>query len=119
MKILSCPVNPVQEKKYINSENLQKVEKAQIALDNLVEGDFILVEFTTLKKKQQRYLAKVMEVDQGFIHCSFLRPSEKIKDAFVFPLKPDISDITIEQVIRKFERPEELRRGALKFIWVK
>lgn len=108
------PCFVTEQKNYLGENKLMEIQREQITKGDIAPEDFLLIEFTTAKKKKERFLGKVLECNK-FIQCTFLRPSVKMSDAFIFPVVPDISDVSFDQIIKKMNPPEILRRGALKF----
>lgn len=88
---------PKQNEKIIDKENFTPVD-----LKILKVNDFVLVEFTSGKKKKKNlyYVGQVLNLDyeQKKISLKLLRKSGKTKNFFVFPNVEDLSEVNPEQI---------------------
>ena len=88
-------------------------------------GSFLLVKFATQNRTSRYYVGKVTAVLDGKspgtstsntiysgYEISFLR---RIKDYFIFPEKPDVSDIAASDVVKVLPTPAVNKRGVITF----
>lgn len=87
------------------------------------EGDldinmYVVVNFAPLSGKSRKlYIGKIEQMlGGGEFEAVFLRPSQKSTgSSFVYPENEDRSVISFNQIMGKTSRPEEVRRGILRF----
>lgn len=101
-------VDEVQNKTHCDTAVLLPEVKAE---------DFIIVELGTTKGAKKKFVARVVSVEEEGkkYWCSFLRASQKIKDAFVFPDAEDLSMVQHEEIKKRLAPVLKLRRGGFQF----
>lgn len=82
----------------------------------LTSGDYIFVNMKTEAGTKKQFVAKIVNCEGPTTYlCTFLRKSNKIPNAYVYPPAEDIGIIEKEEVQQKLLEIEVLRRGQIKF----
>lgn len=107
----------------VENEGADKVEdetdcdsSSTVLLPTLKPEDFVIVELGTTKGAKKKFAAKILSIEDGNQYwCSFLRPHQKIKDAFVFPNIDDLSLVQHAEIKKRLAPILKLRRGGFQF----
>lgn len=78
-------------------------------------GDFVAVTLRTTKGTQKKYVAKILSKETNSYMCTFLRPSQKTRDVFIFSQIEDAGVVLEDEIIEVLKPTETLRRGGVRF----
>lgn len=91
-------------------------QNTEMKIDCLKEGDYIVVKLTTVKGSTKEFAAKILSKhEENSFFCSFLRPSNKILNAFIFPTVEDTGVVDKNEILKILPAPTFHRRGAIIF----
>lgn len=78
-------------------------------------GDYIFVNLKTENETFKEFVAKIIAPEHNGYKCTFLRPSEKVKNSYTYPAVEDIGLVEKDEIKKLLTVAETLRRGQLKF----
>lgn len=99
--------------KIVETHNQIIDEKQCLQEDHLQVGQYLLVQFVSVKNTKKFYIGEIIHIDNNGITTKFLRSN--FKGSFYYPKIDDISVIFISDIISILPKPKSNRRGLLKF----
>lgn len=94
-------------------------EPETIQYSDIKNGDFLMVELdyevSKSRNLKKKFICKLVEkCSPHAIKCSFLRRSPKAANIYIFPNEPDVSFVSMEQIVQ-IVKPLFERRGRFSF----